>query len=236
MKLMLTRLAYGMWERAEIASWMLSVVIESQHIPGLTIMGEAIVNQLDVPSARNMCSFIMEERGCDALLMCDYDMIPNLDFVGAALKHLERHPASIIGAAYRSGWPDRCVQARRQNADGSLSYVPIAEAAELTGIHEFAVIGTGLCVVGAAAFKLLPWSKGPRFEYGYDPNPPFSVVATEDTMFCRKLRAAGGKCFMSFDHWCGHDKREIVGKPEATTAEVDGIDAMRAAGWELVGR
>ncbi len=236
-RLHIVRLAYGMWERADIASWLVNLVIASQNWPDVEIVGESITNQLDVPSARNMASYEMERHGCNALLMVDYDMVPGVDFVRAAANHLEEFPASIIGAAYRSGWPERSPQARRQGrTPDELELVTNAEAATLRGIEEVAVVGTGLSMVGKAAFDLLPWSEGRRFEYAYQPEPPFAVVGTEDFVFCNKLRAKGGRVFVSWDHWCGHDKRELVGKPNAETQDIDGIAALQRVGWETVER
>ncbi len=236
-RLHIVRLAYGMWERADISSWLVNLVIASQDWPNIEIVGEAITNQLDVPSARNMASYEMEQKGCNALLMVDYDMVPSVDFVRAAANHLEEFPASIIGAAYRSGWPERTPQARRiGQGNEEWEFVSNAEAAVLTGIEEMAVVGTGLAMVGQAAFDLLPWSEGRRFEYAYQAEPPFAVIGTEDFVFCRKLRQKGGRVFVSWDHWCGHDKRELIGKPSPQTKDVDGIAALKSVGWETVGR
>lgn len=211
LKVVIARMVYGGWARDEITDWQTFMLIGSGK-GSYSAVGTFPVNRLDVPTARNQACRKMIEVGADAVCMVDADMEPSVGFLEAAAACLKANPCGIVMSPYLSGWPNYEVQIR---VDGPGVYrrlgVPdLQSALQQKGVQECTGGGTGLCLVDRRAFELL---EAPQFEYGYDPDTQ-DVVATEDTVFCRKLMEKGGRCWVDWDHWSIHWKPQRVGPPE----------------------
>lgn len=211
-KILIAVLARGHYERCEIRDFILGVYCSGNPLVGKII--NATVDRSPTTTARNNLvgeCFRQKFAPKDKVLMIDHDMVPSTTFFDHALKFLnEYHGPTVIGSPYCGAAPDCEVQVCEQDQNGIVRRVTHDEAAERHGTRPTMMVGTGMMMANMAAFEIL---KRPYFDYSYE-TPDMEVASqTEDFYFCANLLAAGGRVFCSWDHWSGHDKPWVVGKP-----------------------
>lgn len=211
MKVQIVRMAYRRWERSEIGNWLAKTAILPMTNVDLSTarFNIGMIDHNDIVTVRNIAVMNAKQYNVDVLVMCDDDMAPSMQFLPAALKHLAINPASVIGSPACSARPERLVNVSVKH-EGKLFKVSRASAAKKTGIEKVHCMGTGLIAIGMKSLEML---KPPYFDRVYNEDKT-AILVTEDMYFTGNLTDAGGDTFVDWDHWAGHCKEEVLGKPE----------------------
>jgi hypothetical protein len=209
-RVLIESICYGSYQRCEITPWVVEAY--TSYDPRQVQVTYGKIDQLYVESARNRaCSVALD---FDALVQIDTDMIPAPGFFQRAVDFLRKHPGSVaIGSPYCGSPAVGCGVHVMRTPDGGSTLVPVtrAEAARATGIELVGAVGTGLFAMNTAALRAL---SPPYFVTEFTDSRNEIVSCSEDFAFCRKLTRAGGRVYVDWNSWSGHDKRVVVGKPE----------------------
>ena len=206
-------------ECPELGTWLASIALRIAQMPQLD-MAMIQVSNCRPALNRNAAALTARRHKADYLLMVDPDMAPDrylrpdgkggflsrmCPFLPTALDCLVRHPGSVVGAPYCAHYPLRQVQVFHQGRRVQHSEIP-----QLDGLREVDAIGTGLMLIDMAVLANIP---PPVFEDEYRTPEQAQLSASQDVVFCRKVRQAGGKVFCLFDCWAGHQQTSIVDPP-----------------------
>ncbi len=216
LKILLTKIVRGRWERCEVGDFVTDAVVTATRWKCQLTLGFA--DQEPTPAARNMTVHLARKIGADMLFMVDHDMAPSKTFFTHAVQFLQSHPGPTVIASPYCGDAScgRLVHVFDHHPEGGEEVrVGRADAFARTGDQEVAGIGTGVFAANLKAFDVV---EKPYFDYDYTSEERILVRYTEDTHFCRRLVAAGGKVFAAWSHWSGHCKTEIVQKPQPEPA------------------
>ena len=221
MRVLICRICYGSWERCEIGDFIAEVY--GGFRPPVTAVHLGRIDWQPTDCARNRAVVTMRQDEADVLFMIDADMVPNPGFWGAALAVLAEHPAAIVASPYcgqrqhGSFEHGHRVHVLTGCTNGKYERIGPGRAARRSGVEEVLAVGTGLVAVGKTAFDLVapPW-----FDFRYTTPEHVTIARSEDFGFCVRLREAGGRVFCDWDHWSGHAKESIIGKPDPDEPDV----------------
>ena len=210
LNVLILRVCRGQWERCEVGTWLVDSFCQAGTLQ--VKMGQLLHGVIDgepTSAARNAAVLAARQAGAGALIMVDADMAPAPGFFAHAVKFLTRHTgAVVIGSPYCGAPPGRLVQVTGRE---DFERVPRSEAARKAGDELVGCIGTGLLACRLEAFEAV---EAPWFDYGYEDEYHAKVDRTEDFFFTRRLTEAGGRVYAAFDHWSGHAKESVIGKPD----------------------
>lgn len=236
-KVMLARFPYGGTERTELVDWCASAALWAAKQPDIDGgMKFWHVNDTPITMGRNLAVKVAINTGADILVMVDSDMAPDIDkshpFLPHAFEFIKSRwhkSPTIISAPYCTSGPAHApIMGRwRTEHDGfkiATSLYTREEAAELSGIQECSLQGTGLMAIDMRVFtgfdldgetiKLPP----PWFYYEYTDEYNTTKGSTEDMVFTRNVSLLFAKYgltvgYVDWDAWATHVKTEFIGKP-----------------------
>jgi hypothetical protein len=248
---MIARFPYGGYELTECVDWLVGTVIEMK---GDARVGEILrkkIGDTPITMTRNDVCRAAQKAGADFILMLDNDVAPDhhLNLPGAKPfwasswefllnNHSPENPA-IVAAPYCGPPPSENVyvfrwrnrRSRVAHAEFQLEQFTREEAAERTGIEEVAALPTGLLLMHTSVLEHAPV---PWFEYEYTDRYQTHKATTEDVYFTRNVSTRGVPVYCNWDAWCGHDKRNIVGRPFPAT--IDLVRSEFAKSRKILGR
>lgn len=211
------RVCRGNWERTEIGTWMADVGFRAARDPRVSRFETLVIDQCPTDAARNSAAVYALESRTDVLFSIDHDNAPHPDWFGFGLDYqIRKGFCAVLASPYcgarpgQPGNPDREVQVVVKDAiepDGRRR-VSRAEAAALTGVRPAYGVGTVLAI-GCRVFEKVP---PPWWEYKYF-DPHHTHVGTEDFAFSEKCADAGIDVEVAWDHFSGHAKQEVIGRP-----------------------
>ena len=206
MKILIAQISRGSYARCEIGSWLAKcreyAFLNNDHLI------DCIIDQEPTPAARNNAVEQAKRLDRDLLIMIDNDMLPNMEWFAfvCSIYRNSKDPPMVIGSPYRGGEPERLVQV----LDIDLKRVTLEDANKRFGCASVRCCGTGLIAIDMEVFDKI---KHPYFDYVYTDETHSDVQWTEDFYFTNKVHEAEWCVNVTWDHWSGHDKSEIVSRP-----------------------
>lgn len=173
-------------------------------LPPGTELERFVVTGNYVPAQRDLIAERALERGVDAVVMCDDDMVLPPDAVTQLCVALSEHPrAAIAGALYysRDGFRPMAVDCWNER-DTRTAVIPAfdREPVAVDGI------GFGCVVIRAAALRELMPPFFPSHVF-VERSAGRVRVCDEDYLFCARLRKAGWQVLLHAGVRCGHYDR-----------------------------
>lgn len=235
--IMLARFPYMAMERPEITEWCVSAAMWADKHPEIEgTLKFWFINDTPITMGRNRAVLAAINNKIDILVMCDSDMVFDIDrthpFLPSAFDFIKsrwEQAPTIISAPYCTGAEtyNPVMGTWRTYKDGYEVKAEVytrEEAAGFSGIQPCSLQGTGLMAidmrvftgfeVGGEVVKLPP----PWFYYEYTDETNTFKASTEDMVFTRNVTLLFGKrdleiAYVDWDAWAYHVKPQFVGKP-----------------------
>jgi len=237
-RIMIARFPFGRSENPSITDWLVTTVGQMRTDERISEILNWSVDDTPITMGRNRCIRAAKDRKADFLLMIDSDM--EIDAHLANVKSpLPSHPDAkpfwqtsfdfawdmyqqdrpcVVAAPYCGPSPHQCVYVFKWHTDRSgtvhspfsLEMYDREHADIMRGIQPAAALATGLILIDMNGIEKLD---PPYFYYEWDDALEDAKASTEDVTFTRDLAMAGVEIFCNWDAWCGHWKRECVGRP-----------------------
>lgn len=153
--------------------------------------------------ARNLAASMAKSMNCH-LCMVDADAAP-APGTFQALKEKIEEKVCVVAVPYVAATGQICV---------GETAPAVAEVEHLEGFHEVENFGTHCCMIHRLVFDLVP---SPFFEYHYNGDHSSIAGYAEDTVFGRKVRAAGIPIYVNYSYWAGHIVWTNKTKPRSLT-------------------
>jgi glycosyltransferase involved in cell wall biosynthesis len=217
--------AYEHYVLASQKSWYGKTMFEAQASGTVKRLAELPIKKFPTDVARNHSVEVAKEGGYDYLLMMDHDIDPHPDFWKRSWGWMVAHRATgpcVVAAPYCSGTPERVLAFIFENLatenpdpDFRIECISRYQAAQLSGFHRVAAVGTGMILWDMRVFDYLA---KPYFAYEYNEDCT-NADSTEDIVATRNLALQGIPIWCDFDCWCGHLKLRMSHKPQPLSAE-----------------
>lgn len=153
--------------------------------------------------ARNLACSMAKYLKCH-LVMVDADAVPAPGTFASLAKQVEEN-SCVAAVPYVAAGGQICVGETPPKVE---------DVEHLEGWHTADNFGTHCCAISLNVLETIapPW-------FSFDYSSEKTTYLGEDTVFGRKVRAAGLDIWIDYSHWADHIVRKTMAKPRTLTAD-----------------